>query len=172
MMFHVKLSLRSVTFAGIMLLFLCITSCIGSRPATQITDYLILENGIENQFGKALSAFVFENKTKGITIETFLNQKLKPPQYEIRKFVVQLNGANFNLTLYENSEIDKYFATTNLVVMNLDPVTTESVSSRKFIAISVTDASGNDCLSITSLFYNIVINYLKSLKDEYYQYGR
>ena len=171
MMFHVKRISQSVVIIAATLLCVVLSSCIGSRPATQITDYILLENGVEEN-GKGLTAFVFENKIDGISVETYLNATLNTGTFSVRDFNTKINGDKFKLILYENAEIEKYFATTNLVVVNLEPQKMETVSNRKFVAISVVDSQGNDALSEKSLYYNIAVNYLKSLKDNYVSNGQ
>ncbi|HEX8563985.1 MAG TPA: hypothetical protein VF676_13495 [Flavobacterium sp.] len=152
--------------AGLLLLFLIVASCIGSRPATQISDYSVLPGGLEIAGGNPLYAFVFENNTSE-SIEKSLNERLQTKQYSNRKFDVSINGENFNLWLYDNAEFEKHFSTYNFVVVNLEPVRNETVSPRKFIAISMTGPNGEDCLAPNSLYNRVATDYLKSFKDEY-----
>lgn len=172
MMFHVKLRPASSTakgIAAILLLFLLL-ACVSTRSPIQISDYLLLPNGIEVD-GEHLTAFVFENNKRASSIESFLNQKLKTDNYSDRKFDVTINKDKYRIFLYENSEFDKYFGATNFAVINLEPQNAQSGSARDFIAISMVDSDNRDCLSDDSLFHNIATKYLKSLKDEYIANG-
>ena len=167
-MFHVKRKLLLRALIGLMAIVVWATSCIGSRPATQITDYLLLPNGIESAKNASVTAFVFENSSKGISIERYLNEKFNTKDYSDREFNILIKGDTFQLILYDNAEFEKYFATSNLVVVNLEPIPNNS--GRKFIAISVTDINGADALAANSLFSNIVTGFLKDLKDDFHQY--
>ena len=53
--------------------------------------------------------------------------------------------------------------------MNLEPEGTSTYGDqRKFIAISMINDRNEDCLAENSLFKNMAVNYLKKLKEEYY----
>jgi hypothetical protein len=72
------------------------------------------------------------------------------------------------MIVYDNADFEKYFNSSNYAVINLEPQNDQSDQQRKFIAISIINANNEDCLADGSLFQNLTVNYLKKLKDEYY----
>lgn len=154
-----------VTFFSI---FVVLTACNVSRQTIQIPDYILVPHGKEILGNKELNAFIFENNTRNLTIEKFLSQKFKNENYFANEYRITIDNKRYRLMLYDNAEFEKYFNSSNYSVINLEPQTTEYVEQRKFIAISVVDENNEDCLSDRSLFQNTVVNYLKRLKDEYY----
>ncbi len=174
MMFHVKLqrTIRCIKGMTAIIVVLCsLSACVGSRPAVQITDYVVLPDGIENLGGAPLSAFIFENNLRNQSIERFLNSKFKTDTYSDKEFWIPIGGEKFKLILYDNAEFEKFFSDRNFVVSNLDPANVQTGTQRKFVAISLVTERNEDALKETSLYYNISTNYLKALKDEYYYNG-
>lgn len=171
-MFHVKRHIKTVVNKGILallLLFLLLTSC-GSRKATiQIPDYILVPNGKEilgNSVG--LTAFIFENNTKNLSIEKFLSMKFKSENYFATEYWVVIEKTKYKMIVYDHADFEKYFNSSNYSVINLEPQNDQSDQQRKFIAISMINANNEDCLADGSLFQNLTVNYLKKLKDEYY----
>src|SRR5690606_13779887 len=98
MMFHVKLPSRGLAMKGLAgyLLVLCITgSCVGSRPAMQIDDYVLADNGLEHFAHKPLHAFIFENNLRNQSIERFLNEKYRTQTYADSEFWISINQQKF-----------------------------------------------------------------------------
>ena len=145
-----------------------VTSCNVSRQTIQIPDYILVPNGKEVLGNNGLNAFVFENNTKNLTIEKFLSMKFKGENYYATEFWITIDNNKYKLLLYNNDEFEKYFNSANYAVINLQPENSQNGEQRKFIAFSVINTNNEDCLSDSSLFQNIVVSYLKKLKDEYY----
>ena len=171
-MFHVKRYIKTIVNKGILvllLLFFLLTSC-GSRKATiQIPDYILVPNGKEILGNSAgLTAFLFENNTKNLSIEKFLSMKFKSENYFSTEYWVVIEKTKYKMIVYDHADFEKYFNSSNYSVINLEPQNDQSDQQRKFIAISIINANNEDCLADGSLFQNLTVNYLKKLKDEYY----
>ena len=171
-MFHVKRHRAIVENKGkfyLILFYFILIGCSGSRQTIQIPDYILVANGKEilgNEAG--LTAFIFENNTKNLPIEKFFSMKFKSENYFTLEYWVVIDQTKYKMILYDNSEFEKYFNSSNYAVINLQPQSDESDQQRKFIAISMINANNQDCLKDDSLFQNVAVNYLKKLKDEYY----
>ena len=143
--------------------------CAGRKPTIQILDYILVPNGKEVLGNKeGLTAFIFENNTKNLPIEKFLSVKFKSDNYFKTEYSIVIDKSNYKMIVYDNSDFEKYFNSANYSVINLEPHNDQSDQQRKFIAISLITSNNEDCLRDNSLFQNIAINYLKKLKDEYY----
>jgi hypothetical protein len=171
-MFHVKRHIKTIVNKGILvllLLFFLLTGC-GSRKTTiQIPDYILVPNGKEvlgNTVG--LTAFLFENNTKNLSIEKFLSMKFKSENYFSTEYWVVIEKTKYKMIVYDHADFEKYFNSSNYSVINLEPQNDQSDQQRKFIAISMINSNNEDCLADGSLFQNLMVNYLKKLKDEYY----
>ena len=170
-MFHVERQRKipmNKKISALSLLFFLVTSCNVSRQTIQIPDYILVPNGKEVLGNNGLNAFVFENNTKNLTIEKFLSMKFKGENYYATEFWITIDNNKYKLLLYNNDEFEKYFNSANYAVINLQPENSQNGEQRKFIAFSVINTNNEDCLSDSSLFQNIVVSYLKKLKDEYY----
>ncbi len=170
-MFHVErqkqTSMNKRITALLLFLILC-SSCNVSRQTVQIPDYILVPNGKEILGNKGLNAFLFENNTKNLTIEKFLSIKFKGENYYATEFWITIDNKKYKLLLYNYDEFEKYFNSANYAVINLQPENSQNGEQRKFIAFSVINDKNEDCLADDSLFQNIVVSYLKKLKDEYY----
>ena len=133
----------------------------------QIPDYILVPNGKEILGNKGLNAFLFENNTKNLTIEKYLSMKFKGENYYTSEYWISIEKNKYKLIIYSNDEFDKYFNSANYAVINLEPENAQNGLQRKFIAFSVINDKNEDCLANDSLFQNIVVRYLKKLKDEY-----
>ncbi len=171
-MFHVKRHLPTTINKGKLVLFLfCIllVNCVSRKPTIQIPDYILVPNGKEVIGNKeGLTAFIFENNTKNLPIEKFLSMKFKSDNYFATEYWVVIDKIKYKMIVYDNSDFEKYFNSANYSVINLEPQNDQSDQQRKFIAISMINSNNEDCLKDDSLFQNITVNYLKKLKDEYY----
>jgi hypothetical protein len=168
-MFHVERTPKSPLFATIVLV--CVSlfiQCGGARSTIQITDYLLVGNGIELQKNKPLTAFVFENNQKNPPIEKFLSLKFKNSNYFDKQFWVNIQGNKCKLIVYDAAEFEKYIGSSNYAQINQEPENAKYGSQPKFIAFSVVSATNEDCLSDQSLYQQVVLTYVKNLKNEYY----
>ncbi len=170
-MFHVKRHIQTAVNKAIMTIMLCflIVGCVTRKPTIQIPDYILVPNGKEilgNNEG--LTAFLFENNTKNLPIEKFLSMKFKSDNYYTTNYSIVIDKSDYKIIVYDNSDFEKYFNSANYSVINLEPRDDQNEQQRKFIAISLINSKNEDCLRDGSLFQNIAVNYLKKLKDEYY----
>ena len=172
-MFHVERHIKSFMNKRItvfFLLFFFMTSCNVSRQTIQIPDYILVPNGKEIIGNKSLNAFIFENNTRNLTIEKYLSMKFNGENYFTNEYWITIDKNKYKLILYTNDEFEKYFNSANYAVINLEPEDSQNGVQRKFVAFSVINSNNEDCLADGSLFQNIVVNYLKKLKDEYYNF--
>ena len=151
----------------ILLIFFIAQSCSGVRTAYQIDDYYIAPNGIEILATKPLNAFIFENNLTNLPFEQFLAVKYDLNNLLSREFWITVDGSRYKLTIYENSEFDKYFGYANFAAVNQDNLANIVGGQPKFIAISMVNEFNEDCLSDKSMLQNVSTIYLKNLKDEY-----
>lgn len=162
---HIKTGIRKLNFILISFLFF---GCISTKPTIQIPDYILVSNGKEIIGNKGLTAFIFENYTKKAPIEKFLSLKFKSENYFNTEYWVTIDKSKYKIIIYDNSDFEKYFNSSNYSVMNLEPENSSYGEQRRFIAISIINDFNEDCLAEDSLFKNIAVNYLKKLKEEYY----
>ena len=161
-----RLSLINTGKIAILFLFFILSGCRGTIQRTTIPDYLVLANGKEALGTKPLNAFIFENIQNKTTFMNFVMRKYELNNYKQTDFWVTIDGAKFQVLIYDNSELEKYFVVSDFIITNLKPETIDT-DSPKFIAVSMISAANEDCLDSESLYYNLATNYLKSLKDEY-----
>lgn len=169
MVFHVERLVKSVIIKGaIVILLLGFVSCITPRHTVEINDYTLLRNG-KQVLGKekGLTAFVFENNKRRQPFNQFVADKYGVGNYVDVAYWVTIEDSRFKVMVYENAEIEKYFDTSVFMVTNVEPDSNIVGSKANFIAISVINESNEDCLSDDSLYRNMIIKYLKDLKDEY-----
>lgn len=170
-MFHVERIPKSLNYKGIiavLFLFVLLNSCGGSRQTIQIPDYILMPNGKEIIENKSLTAFIFENNLKKLTIEQFLSKKFKTDNYTENEFWITIDKEKFKIIIYDKPDFEKYFSNANFAVINEEPENAKSNDQRKFIAISMINSRNEDCLKDESLYQNIAVSYLKKLKDEFY----
>ena len=170
-MFHVERTLAKPIFKGItvsLFLFVFLNGCVGARQTVQITDYVLVPNGKEIIGNKSITAFIFENNLKKLPIEQFLSSKFKTDNYQQNEFWITIDKEKYKIMIYDKSDYEKYFINSNFAVINEEPENAKSIDQRKFIAISMINSSNEDCLADSSLYQNIAVNYLKNLKDEFY----
>lgn len=169
-MFHVKQFFSDSIIKRIFLLimfFLLPLSCVTPRQTIQISDYILLENGKKILGNEGLTAFVFENNPRKIPFNQFLVNKFNLPKYIDVSFWVTIDGNRYQIFLYENHELEKYFKLSDYMVSNVEPDMNIIGSKAKFIGLSMISSYNEDCLKLNSLYQNIAIKYLKNLKDEY-----
>jgi len=171
MMFHVEpirsslMNTRNLAALGI---FFVLFGCGISKVSESIPDYIVRPNGKEIIGNKGLSAFIFENNPTIIPIEQYLSIKFKTDNYTAKEFWIVIDKSKYKLFVYDYDEFEKYFGSSNYAVVNEFPDVVKKGDQRKFIAISMVNFYNEDCLSENSLYRNIAVNYLKKLKDEYY----
>lgn len=170
-MFHVERIVKSIIFKGLtnfLLPFFLLLSCVGLQQRVPISDYVIVPNGKEVLGNKNLSAFIFENNLKKLPIEQFLSAKFNTNSYSQNEFWITIDKNKYKMMIYDKADYEKYFMSYNFAVMNFEPENAKSNDQRTFIAISMINSNNEDCLNDNSLYQNIAVNYLKQLKEEFY----
>ncbi|MGE4347855.1 MAG: hypothetical protein AB7D46_10635 [Flavobacteriaceae bacterium] len=134
-----------------------------------IDDYLIVPTEATNTIGtKNLNVFVFENDLTTPPIELFLAEKFQLETYQTREFwVTTPTKDRLYIKILERDEIEKFLDLSQYAARIQETKGNRDIRQSKYLALSVTDENGEDCLSEKSLFYNIATQYLKNLKDEY-----
>lgn len=151
----------------ILFLILIAVSCGINRQRIEIPDYLIVPNGKEILGNKSLNAFIFENNLKNIPFQQYVSSKFKLNNLFQKEIWITIEKDKFKLIFYDNDEFEKYMGTSNYTALNQETEANKTGNESKFIAVSVISAKNEDCLKIDSLYQNIVISYLKKLKDDY-----
>lgn len=171
MMFHVERKVKGLVNKGaelVIVLLMSLASCVGARQTVQISDFILVPNGKRILDNEGLTAFIFENNQAKIPIEQYLSAKFKSDNYTEKEFWVTIARDKYKIIVYDNSEFEKYFNSANYAAMNLETNALRNGDVRKFIAISMINAYNKDCLADKSLFQNIATNYLRGLKNEFY----
>src|SRR5690554_2087217 len=134
-----------------------------------IDDFLIVPTEATNNIStKNLNVFVFENDLTTPPIELFLAEKYNLDQYLVREFwVTTPTKDRLYIKLLDRDETEKFLDLSQYAARNQETKGNRDIRQSKYLAISVADEHGQDCLSEKSLFYNVATQYLKKLKDEY-----
>ncbi len=134
-----------------------------------IDDYLIVPTEATNNIGtKNLNVFVFENDLTTPPIELFLAEKYTLPTYQTREFwVTTATKERLYIKVLERDEVEKFLDLSQYGARIQETKGNRDITQSKYLALSVTDENGQDCLTDKSLFYNVATKYLKNLKDEY-----
>ena len=170
-MFHVERTLGNAMNKGrslLFLLFFVVYSCGTIKPNVQIPKYILVQNSKENLKSKPLTAFVFVNNKRQLPFEQYLSYKFRIDNITEKEFWISIENKKYKLIVYDYTEFEKYFNSSNYAVINLEPANVEVQDKRDFIAISMINSYNEDCLAEGSLYQTIAIKYLKKLKDEYY----
>ncbi|WP_146171714.1 hypothetical protein [Flavobacterium magnum] len=155
---------------GIAIIFaLLLTVSCASRYKTVINDYVVLPEGKEVVGVKSgLHAFIFETLTKPTSFQAFLAERYPVDNFRAPEFWVTIDGSRYKILVYDNNELEKYFRVSEFIQTHFD--TDPDNSNRpKFIAISMINEYNEDCLEERSLYYNVAVNFLKTLKQDYYK---
>ena len=158
----------------VVVLFLIIVtiSCGIHKPQYTIDDYVLVPNAKAILGNDGLTAFVFENNKKILPFQQFLVNKYDLQTYNQREIPFTINEQQFVLHMYDNDEITKYLKITDFVMKEQIPDVSKMGNQSDFIVLSVVSDKNEDCLKDNSLYQNIVIKYLKNLKQEYFSNDR
>jgi len=170
-LFHVEPKFKTLFCKGFLafMMVAIFVSCIAPTHTVEIQDYALLENG-KQILGKdkGLTAFIFEGNQRKIPFQQFVGDKYAVGSYTDINYTVDVEGYRFKVYLYEYAEIEKYFDVSQFMVTMNETEPNIKGSTAKFIALSIVNNANEDCLKENSLYQQIAIKYLKSLKDEYY----
>ena len=74
--------------------------------------------------------------------------------------------------IYDVDEINKYINTSDFALKNQIPNASKVNNLSDFIVLSVVNDKNEDCLQDQSLYQNMILKYLKNLKEEYLKNDR
>lgn len=168
--------MRKVLLLTISVLF--VTSCIPLRIAPNIKDYKLTTG---KRFKKGLpkkTVFVFEDPKEANEFYNYVNTKFQLQDYYVDVEVpFEVEGNSYFFSFYE---VEIPTKTINLVPIvldgilseaaDMDPIFEEVHSSRIgnwYIAMEVFNETEKDCLQEGSISRDIVLSYLRDLKNEY-----
>ncbi|MCC1485331.1 hypothetical protein [Winogradskyella immobilis] len=156
---------------------LLITSCIPIRIAPKIEDQKIM---VAKKFKRQLPeqyAFIFKDPKDANEFYTYIDTKFQLNHIDVDYDVpFKIDGVQYFLSFYE---AEKSTETINLVPIAIDAATSNgdfatdlssiytSRTGTWYLALTVMDNDGYNCLNPVYPFRQSVINYLKSLKQEY-----
>jgi hypothetical protein len=169
-LFHVEPQFKTLFRKGFLVFVICmfVGACVKPQHSMEIQDYTLVGNG-KPILGKekGLTAFLFEGNPRKIPFQQFLGNKYGVGSYTDISYNVTVDDYQFKVYLYEYAEIEKYFDLSQYMV-TVNETDANIVGSKvKFIALSIVNNANEDCLQQGSLYQQIAIKYLKSLKDEY-----
>lgn len=147
-------------------------SCGIQKPKYFIEDYVLVPNAKEILGNEGLTAFVFENNKKTIPFQQFLAIKFNLQTLNQREIPFTINDDRFFLHMYDNDEVVKYINISDFIMKEQIPDVSKMGNQSDFIVLSVVNDKNEDCLKDNSLYQNIVIKYLKNLKEEYLRNDR
>ncbi len=169
-MFHVEPKMKTLAIRGLIAFssLILIISC-ATRNKMVINEYVVLPEG-KRVVGNTspLNAFIFETLQKPISFQVFLTEKYKTDNLKDPEFWVVIDGSRYKVLVYDNADLEKYFHVSDFIQTNFD-TDAENSARPNFIAVSMINDHNEDCLTENSLYYNVAVNYLKTLKQEYYK---
>jgi hypothetical protein len=154
---------------GLFILGVLFISCGISKPKYTIDDYVLVPNAKEIIGNKGLTAFVFENNKRILPFQQFLVNRFNLQTYNQREIPFVINEQRFTLYVYDADETIKYINTFDFVLKEQIPDSSKMGNQSDFIVLSVTNNRNEDCLKDGSLYQNMVIKYLKNVKEEYFR---
>jgi hypothetical protein len=157
---------------GILVLSLLFVGCGIHRPQYTIDDYVLIPNAKKILGNDGLTAFVFENNKEILPFQQFLVNTFNLQTLNQREIPFTINDELFTLHVYDSDETVKYINTFDFVMKNQIPDSSKMGLQADFIVLSVTNKNNEDCLKDGLLYQNIVIKYLKNLKQAYFSNGR
>ena len=170
-MFHVERCAKTLSKTGVFVFFAIIgfVACVTPRHTVAINEYTLLPNGKEiTGREEGLTAFIFENDQRKMPFQQFIMEKYRLGYTEDISYNVTLENHRFIVYLYTHDEMMKYFDLSQFMVTRFETAPNRVGSSNNFIGVSVADDHNGDALADDSLYREIVIKYLRQLKDEYY----
>ncbi len=165
------------TLLAIFVLFF-LNSCIPIRIAPNIKDYKLTKG---KRFKRGLpkkTVFVFEDPKDANEFYSYINTKFQLKDYYVDVEVpFYIDDRAFYFSFYE---VEIPTKTINLIPMafdvmlnqtaDMDPILEDAYSSRTgnwYIAMEVFSDTEKDCLTESSVSRDMVLSYLRALKNEY-----
>ena len=168
-------TLLKPVFTGIGMFFVLlffVTSCGIHKPKYTIDDYVLVRNAKNILGNNGLTAYVFENNKKILPFQEFAVNHFKLSTYNQKEIPFTYNNNNFILHIYDVDEINKYINTSDFTLKNQIPNASKVNNLSDFIVLSVINDKNEDCLQDQSLYQNMILKYLKNLKEEYLKNDR
>ena len=159
-------------FLAIFIFLFSVSSCGIHKPKYTIEDYVLVKNAKNILGNKGLTAFVFENNKKILPFQEFAVNHFKLSTYNQKEIPFTYNNNNFILHIYDVDEINKYINTSDFTLKNQIPNASKVNNLSDFIVLSVINDKNEDCLQDQSLYQNMILKYLKNLKEEYLKNDR
>ena len=154
-MFHVELIIRPRIIKLVFLIFLIIfvfTSCFSLKANPDIPDYYLLNTVNSNELKKEIPAvFMFENKKMKNSFQNFIGEKLNIKN-ENRNFPVKIQNEKFVISILDKIETEKAITLGDYIFKRPEKAIIKNGDQKLYIAISVTDKIGNDCLKNNSIY--------------------
>ncbi|WP_299274857.1 hypothetical protein [uncultured Psychroserpens sp.] len=158
-------------------LVLLVASCIPLRIAPTIKDQKIMvAKKFKRTFPKEY-AFIFQDPKEANEFYNYINTKFKLDHVDVDYDVpLKLDGQQYFLSFYEAEIPDKVLNIFPIAVdvaldsNNIDPLLSDHYVYRSdnwYIAITILDNASNNCLKPNYIHRELIINYLKRLKQEY-----
>ncbi|NRD21495.1 hypothetical protein HNV08_15680 [Winogradskyella eckloniae] len=161
----------------LIILFLCISSCITLRKAPEYFTYKVeIAKKFKRQFPKEL-AFIFEDPKDANQFYNYINKKFLLNDTDVGLNVpLVIDNNTYYLTYYESEIPDKKLNLLGLAIdatrlaNDRDPLFNDNYVQRKghwFIAITVFDAFDKNCLAPNHEDQKLILDYLQILQNEY-----
>ncbi|MFI2741706.1 hypothetical protein ACG2LH_03120 [Zhouia sp. PK063] len=174
-------------FNYLIILLLSFQSCISVKHVPKVYNQTIV-NGASLKKLKvpATELFVFNNPKKLIDYKLFLSNKYHLQGYKFSDHIyVTLNDENFEMSTYTPKVTNETFDLLNFALSKTVLKESDDEKERRrengekeedyiyendqhYVMIAFSH-NGEDCLSTSSLYYNLASNYLKALATEYFQ---
>ena len=162
-----------------MVLTLCFFSCIPIRIAPSIEAHKIVQAKKFKRDLPRLYAFVFEDTKDADEFYYFLNAKYDLGFRHVESNVpIEIGNHTFFMSFFEREKTSQYVNLIPMVVdgvlnsEGVDPMLEDIYSTRTghwYIAITVDDPEFRDALSPDHKCRNEVIQYLDTLREEYFR---
>ncbi|MDD3004311.1 hypothetical protein [Flavobacterium sp.] len=157
---------------GFLVFLFFVASCGIHKSKYIIDDYVLVPNAKNILGNKGLTAYVFENNKKIVPFQNFAVQHFNLSTYNQKEIPFTYNNNNFILHIYDVDEINKYINTSDFALKNQIPDASKVNNISDFIVLSVVNDKNEDCLLEESLYQNMILKYLKNLKEEYLKNDR
>lgn len=161
----------------ILLVFFLISSCIPIRIAPKIKDYKVK---VAKKFKRNLPrdyAFIFKDPKEANEFYDFINIRYQLDYQDVEWNVpFSIDDENFFLSIYETEIPTKtinlipIFIDAGLDSNGMDPFLEDIYISRVgnwYLVLTVFDSNMKDCLKLNHKYHKKVVQYLRTLKDEY-----
>lgn len=149
-----------------------VSSCGIHKTKYIIDDYVLVKNAKNILGNDGLTAYVFENNKKILPFQEFAVKHFNLSTYNQKEIPFTYNNNNFILHIYDIDEINKYINTSDFALKNQIPNASKVNNLSDFIVLSVVNDKNEDCLQDQSLYQNMILKYLKNLKEEYLKNDR